>query len=93
VDRPQLSQSFPNPTGDIARIQFVMPEAGTARLTLEDVAGRRIATLLDQPMTAGHHEVIWNGRKTDGQRAAAGIYFYRLLVNGEASGARRLIVR
>ena len=44
-------------------------------------------------MSAGQHEVIWNGRMTNGERAAAGVYFYRLVVNGEASPTRRLVVR
>ena len=93
VERPMLAQSFPNPAGDITRIRFAMPTAGPTRLTLEDVAGRRIATLVDQPMSAGQHEVIWNGRMSNGERAAAGVYFYRLTVNGAASAARRLVVR
>jgi spore coat protein A len=93
VDRPQLAQSFPNPAGDITRIPFTMPKAAHVRLILEDVAGRRIATLVDQAMTPGRHEVVWNGRTANGQRASAGVYFYRLAIDGEFSGARRLIVR
>ena len=58
----------------------------------EDLAGRRIATLVNQAMDAGRHEVIWNGRTSNGERAAPGVYFYRLLVDG-ASTAKRLVLR
>lgn len=92
-DRPQLAQSFPNPAGDITRIPFSMPRAGRAQLTLEDVAGRRIATLVDQPMEAGRHEVVWNGGTSNGHRAAPGVYFYRLVVDGDRSAVKRLVLR
>jgi len=90
---PQLAQSFPNPAGDITSIRFTMPKDGTARLTIEDVAGRRIATLVDQVISAGQHEVTWNRRMANGQKAAAGVYFYRLTVNGQTSAPRRLVLR
>jgi spore coat protein A len=92
-EHPLLQQSFPNPAGDITRIPFAMPRPGHARLALVDVAGRRVATLVDQTMEAGPHEVVWNGRMTDGRRAAAGVYFYQLIVDGNATAARRLVLR
>jgi spore coat protein A len=92
-DQLQLAQSYPNPTGDVTRIAFSMPHEGHARLTLEDVAGRRIATLVDQPLQAGRHEVVWNGTMSNGHRAAPGVYFYRLVVDGDRSAVKRLVLR
>jgi FtsP/CotA-like multicopper oxidase with cupredoxin domain len=92
AERPQLAQSFPNPAGDITRIPFAVPTNGPVKLTIEDVSGRRVATLVDQHLVAGPHEVVWNGRTASGERARPGVYFYRLISNGQGA-ARRLVVR
>jgi glucuronoarabinoxylan endo-1,4-beta-xylanase len=62
-------------------------------VTIEDVAGRRIATVVNQTLEAGSHEVVWNGRMTTGQRAAPGVYFYRLVVDGDPSASKSLVLR
>jgi hypothetical protein len=48
ADQVQLAQSFPNPTTGVTRIPFALPAGARVRLTIEDVAGRRVATLVDQ---------------------------------------------
>lgn len=88
----QLGQSVPNPTTGVSRIAFALSARATARVEVEDVAGRRIATLVDQMFTAGEHEVIWNGRLGNGDMAAPGVYFYRLIVDGKVSTTRRLVM-
>jgi spore coat protein A len=89
----QLAQNIPNPTTGVTRIGFSIPTNSTVRLVVQDVAGRKIATLINQWLTAGDHEVIWNGRSTAGEQAAPGVYFYRVIVNGNATTARRLVVQ
>ena len=88
-----MAQSFPNPMSGTTRIPFALPVAAAVRLTIEDIAGRHVATLLDQPLTAGPHEVIWNGHMANGQNATPGVYFYRLIVQGKSATARRLVLR
>jgi flagellar hook assembly protein FlgD len=50
-----------------------------------------VATLADGEYSAGYHNLTWDGRRLDGTRAAAGIYFYRL-VTEEGTQSRRLMV-
>ncbi|HET9328035.1 MAG TPA: multicopper oxidase domain-containing protein [Candidatus Eisenbacteria bacterium] len=88
----ELRQNFPNPTTGVTRFAFEIPAAARVKLVIEDVAGRRIATLIDQKLTAGGHEVLWDGLVA-GREAAAGVYFYRLVVDGKPSTARRLVVK
>jgi FtsP/CotA-like multicopper oxidase with cupredoxin domain len=89
----QLAQNIPNPTTGVTRIAFAIPTGATVRLVVQDVAGRKIATLLNQWMTGGQHEVLWNGRAASGDTAPPGVYFYRLIVNGDPTTARRLVVQ
>ena len=87
-----LERSHPNPTTGVSRIFFTLPRALNARLVVEDVAGRQVATLIDGSITAGRHQVIWDGRIRGGQTAAPGVYFYRLIVDDQQSSARRLVL-
>jgi flagellar hook assembly protein FlgD len=53
-----------------------------------DVAGRKVATLAQGTMSAGSHEVSWNGAK-----APAGVYLYRLSFEGKTLTNRMVVVR
>ena len=63
------------------------------RLEVFDIRGRRVATLLDQSLDRGEHEVTWNGADFTGRRAAAGVYFYRLTGQDGVLTRKMLIVR
>jgi FtsP/CotA-like multicopper oxidase with cupredoxin domain len=92
LNYPQLDPSHPNPTTGVSRISFVLPTNAVARVVVEDIAGRRITTLIDRGLEQGRHQVIWNGRLPGGETAAAGVYFYRLIVDDTYSTARRMVV-
>jgi flagellar hook assembly protein FlgD len=56
-----------------------------------NVSGQRTATLVDEDMDAGAHEVLWRGRSDSGEPVGSGIYFYRITV-GEFSSSRKMIL-
>ena len=87
-----LERSRPNPTSGVSRISFTLPRALKARLVVEDVAGRHVATLIDGMLEEGRHQVIWDGRLGGGETAAPGVYFYRLVVENKQTTARRLVL-
>ena len=81
TDTPEFSagdalnlRGVPNPFNPQTRIRFEMPRAGHARLEILDVAGRRLATLLDGPVPAGTVETAWDGRDATGRALASGVY-------------------
>ena len=63
----------------------------TAVVEVFDVRGRSVLRLLDAALTAGRHEVVWDGRDARGQAAASGVYFYRLKAVGEST-FRKMVV-
>ena len=73
-----LGQSYPNPFRDAATIRFSLAREMSVRVTIFDVAGRRVTSLVDEERPAGWHTVRWNGRDDAGRAAASGVYFYRL---------------
>jgi len=74
-----LNQNAPNPFNPTTRISFAVPAGGgSVSLTVFDVSGRRVATLIDGTVPPGLHGVPWNGRDARGRRVSSGVYFYRL---------------
>jgi FG-GAP-like repeat/FG-GAP repeat/FlgD Ig-like domain len=87
-----LTSIGPNPCRDEATIWFSLPEAGAARLTVHDVSGRHVATLVDGALGAGAQTASWDTRDAAGRRVAAGVYLLRL-ERGESRTAAKLIVQ
>jgi hypothetical protein len=77
-----LQQNYPNPFNPSTQISFAMPEPGTVKLQIYNIAGQLIQTLVQGAMPAGRHSLIWNGRDQPGVMVASGIYFYQLVVQG-----------
>lgn len=68
----------PNPFDAETTIRFDAPRDATMRVTIHDVAGRLVRTLLERHVAAGIHHVTWDGRSGSGTCAAPGSYFARL---------------
>ena len=73
-------------------IAFALPRAGKVELSIYDVAGRRIARVLEGDLPAGGHRVAWNGRDDAGRPVAGGVYFYEVVQGGERSSKRMVVL-
>ena len=67
----------PNPFNPRTTIQFDLPRAVAVTLDIYDIQGRRVRNLVNETMTAGLHNRVWNGRDSQGKQASSGLYFYR----------------
>jgi hypothetical protein len=76
-----------------ATFAFSIPAATHVKLAIYDVAGRRLATLVDAPLSAGQHAVAWNGRNAAGSQVASGIYFVRLSAEEQTRVEKVVVVR
>ncbi len=68
-----LNQNYPNPFNPATKIQFTLPETMEVRLDVYNIAGQRVATLVNEQREAGAHTVEF-----DGTRVASGVYIYRI---------------
>jgi hypothetical protein len=73
-----LEQNTPNPFNPTTAIGFSIPQRMEVDLTIFDVSGRRVVTLVHRTMPAGCSNVEWNGRDANGRAVSSGVYFYRL---------------
>jgi len=69
----QLFQNYPNPFNPVTIIRFEIPKAEHVSLTVYDVMGRRVETLINANLSPGYYEVPF-----DGSKLASGIYFFRI---------------
>ena len=73
-----LSQNYPNPFNPVTTMNFDLPVKAHVTITIFNVLGQRIRTLVDQDLAAGRYTEEWNGSGDDGTKVASGIYFYKI---------------
>lgn len=83
----------PNPSRESVRLAFEIGRPTEVRAEIFDLSGRRLRVLADGVRPAGRHELAWDGRDASGRRAASGVYFYRLELDGAAVTRKVSLVR
>ncbi|MCF7801507.1 MAG: choice-of-anchor D domain-containing protein [Candidatus Marinimicrobia bacterium] len=74
----QLSQNYPNPFNPTTTIDFTIPYQSNVSLTIYNLLGQRVTTLVSGNMPTGRYSVSWNGIDAMGKSVASGMYFYQL---------------
>lgn len=83
----------PNPFREGTSVRYSLHRAGPIELSIHDVSGRLVRTLVSGSAGAGEHVAPWNGRDSHGRPAAAGIYQVRLRADGHVQGRRLVRLR
>lgn len=78
AEQVSLKQNYPNPFNPTTSIEFTLESNGHASLTVYNVLGQEVTTLVDENLTSGTHEVAF-----DGSNLSSGIYLYVLETSGE----------
>lgn len=88
-----LAQNYPNPFNPQTAIAFSLPQATEVRLEVFNLLGRSVATLVEGPMSAGTHTVVWDGRDRSGRTVSSGIYLYRLKAGNYVETKKMLFLK
>ena len=88
-----LAQNFPNPFNGGTTISFDLPRPGTVALTVFNILGQPVRKLVQVQMEAGHHKVVWDGRNDRGRSLGSGVFFYRLVGDGQVQIRRLLLLK
>lgn len=83
-----LSQNYPNPFNPVTKIKFSVPVSSLVRITIYDILGRKINTLVNENLSAGTYETEW-----DGSAFATGVYFYSLKAEGFKETRKMLLIK
>jgi hypothetical protein len=87
-----LKQNAPNPFNPSTDIAYSLPAPGHVTLTIYNVLGQNVRTLVDEFQDAGHKSVVWNGRDNSGSTVASGVYFYHLKAGEKFSATKKMMM-
>jgi photosystem II stability/assembly factor-like uncharacterized protein len=86
--RFELEQNYPNPFNPSTTISYSIPQRTYVVLKVHDVLGKKVATLVDEFVEAGYHQVPFHT-----SNLASGVYFYRLATGSYSNTKKMLILR
>lgn len=84
----KLGDNFPNPFSGQTRLPVTVPEMMDVRLIVYNALGAPVRTVMDEPLETGYHEIV-----LDIEDLASGVYFYRLIANGEVKTGKMVLVK
>ncbi len=88
-----LAQNYPNPFNATTNISFSLANAGEVELSVYDLLGRKVSTLVASNLPAGSHVINWNGLDDSGQQVSSGMYLYVLKTAGETFANRMVLLK
>jgi len=86
-----LYNPYPNPFNPVTTLRYELPEDGLVDITVYDMIGRQVSTLVSSQQTAGYKSVQWNATNNAGQPVSAGIYLYTIDA-GQFKQTRKMVL-
>ncbi len=83
----------PNPFNPMTTISYGAPRPGDVEVAIYNIAGKRVATLVDGHVEAGFHTAVWHGRDDDGHQVASGVYFCRMTAEAFDDAVKMVLLK
>lgn len=89
----KLLQNIPNPFNPVTTISYTVNYSRHVRLTVYNLLGQKIKTLVNRRIESGTHTVLWDGTSAEGEQVVSGVYFYSLRTEDEFQTRKMLLIR
>lgn len=89
----RLAPNYPNPFNPNTTITFSIPEEGAVSLTVYDINGRLVRTLVSRILSAGIYSEKWDGRDDSGRPVSSGVYLSRLTQGGHSAMSKMMLMK
>jgi len=89
----KLFPNYPNPFNPATHLRFRISDYGLTTLKIYDVLGRELKSLVNDELSPGSYEVVWNGTDDTGQSVANGVYLYRLQTRKHDKTMKMILLR
>jgi hypothetical protein len=86
-----LHQNYPNPFNPITSLRYDLPEDGVVNITIYDIMGRIVKTLVNDSQTAGYKSIQWNAANDRNESVSAGLYLYTIQA-GEFRQTKKMVL-
>jgi hypothetical protein len=80
-----LQQNYPNPFNPETTIEYNLPQPAEVMLTIYDIQGHQVSSLICETQAAGYHSVRWDATDNNGNIVTSGVYFYRIKIKSQNS--------
>jgi hypothetical protein len=89
----KLHQNHPNPFNPTTRLRYNLYKNTDVKITIYDIMGREVRTLIDNRQSAGNKSVMWDATNDLGQRVSAGMYLYRISAEEFVKVKKMLLIK
>ena len=86
-----LYNAYPNPFNPITTLRYELPEDAIVNITIYDMMGRQVKTLVNGSQTAGYRTIQWNATNDEDKPVSAGLYLYTIQA-GKFRQAKKMVV-
>ena len=89
----KLYQNYPNPFNPVTSLQYDLPKRSTVNISIYDISGRKVKTLINHSEPPGFKSIIWDATDTYGKPVSAGIYLYQIQAERYSKAKKMLLLR
>jgi len=88
-----LSQNYPNPFNPLTKMDFSLPKTGRVVITIYNLLGQEVTTLINERLSYGYHTVTWQGTDRMGRPVGSGVYFSELKAAGNRKTRKMILLK
>jgi len=85
-------ENYPNPFNPSTTIAFSIPEESNIEIIVYNIKGQKVKKIVKSVFEKGYHSIVWKGDNESGRSVSAGVYFYKLKVNGKSKVVRKCLL-
>ena len=86
-------QNYPNPFNPSTTIRYSIPESEYVVISIYDINGNLISTLLNSRQNAGTHEILWDGKNNSGMKVVSGVYLYKVQAGNSSKISKMILLK
>ncbi len=91
LSNSMLKGNYPNPFNPTTKIAYTSAFTGNVNISVYNIKGQLVKTLVNEHQVAGNHDVVWNGDDNNGKQTTSGVYFYKI-TNGNRTETKKMLM-
>ncbi len=88
-----MAANYPNPFNPTTMLSYELPKSSQVQLTIYDIGGSPVITLVNTEQSAGYYNIVWDARDGNGKPVSSGTYIYHMQMNGFSQTGKMLLLK